>query len=194
MSTNTLKTIGTFTAICISLFALYQSNVSNNLSNKALNISQRPYVSLEPAKFENGKFISIKNSGGKVTIEFRFKISNTGNSSAQNIRTTPVAFSVLRATQENSEAVLESVAQCSSISKGIALAPGDSQYLRFTDSILMESNDASILMRQYSENELSIPFNVEVTYGADGLSTKGKTGLSLVFLPDSVTTIYSVLE
>ncbi|MDP2651808.1 MAG: hypothetical protein Q8O94_01595 [bacterium] len=194
---NTITAIGVLAsvvAIGISLYSLHQSNVANDIAHESLTISQRPYVSVDPVKFDNGKFIFIKNSGGKIEIKFRFKISNRGNSAAQNIRVTPIAFSITGSPPENPEVIVENKVLCSTGTGSIALAPGDYTYLQVSNSLLLDESAVFDLLKQFNNDELSVPFNIEVTYQSDMLPINGKTGLSLVFLPSSVSTNYSVSE
>jgi hypothetical protein len=178
--------------VAFSAYAVMQSNAANGIASKALNVGQRPYISLEPAKFDDGKYIFLKSTGGSLTETFRFKIENKGSSVAQNIRITPIVLSTSEPSPQNPQVAIENNIQCSTATGGIALAPGETTYLEIGGTIPISDSASAILLKELRNDYLSVPINVELTYESDALSIPGKVGESLVFWPDKVDVNYSV--
>lgn len=178
----------------VSVYAVHQSNESARIAQKALDVSQRPYVSLEPVRFDDGNFISLKYINGELKEKMRFKVTNKGASPAQNIRVTPIIFSVARH-PINAQVGPINNTQCSTGPGGAtALNPGDSTHIEISAAIPLEKREVSSLLEQFDNKTLSVPFNIEVTYDSAALSMIGKVGMSLVFWPEKVDINYSVSE
>lgn len=197
-----IKVLAWLLVFGVSVYALIQANKSirlatesNDIARRALASGQRPYISVKPVKFDDGKFLFLKEINGGIAEKFRFELSNKGNSVAQHIVLTPVVISSVEPFPANPKIVVINDIKCMMGSGAIALAPAESTILEISGNVQFSSKDAiSDMARRFEAGELPIPFNIEVTYDSDVLSTKGKTGLSLVFWPDRVETNYSVLE
>ncbi|MDP3729720.1 MAG: hypothetical protein Q8R26_03180 [bacterium] len=199
---NFIKIIAWFFVFGVSVYALIQSNKSIDIANKSNDIAhqalvsgQRPYLSVEPTKFNDNKFIFVKEIAGGIEVKFRFEISNKGNSTAQNIVLTPIVVSTAELSPTKPEVVIVNNIKCSTNSSAFALAPGESTFLEISENIpILDKKSVLNLLQKFENNELSMPFNLEVFYDSNILLTKGKIGLSLIFWPDKVDINYSVSE
>lgn len=190
-----LKFMGWLLVFGLSVYATVQSNRSIDIAQKSFVSNQRPWISVKPVKFDDGKFIYLKRISGGLEERFRFEISNKGNSTAQNIKLSPINVSSTELLPENPSVMLTNNISCSTGTGSIALAPGDNTILEVGGMIpFLNIQSVSDLIAQFESGNLSIPFNLEVTYDSASPSISGKTGQSLIFFPDRIIYKYSVLE
>lgn len=197
---NIAKFIAWFLVFAVSIYSLFQSkksinvaNESNKIADNALTYSQRPYLSVNPIKFNNGKFISVKEIEGGIEGKVRFEISNKGNSIAKNILLTPIILSSIEFVSVETKIAFVNKYECST--GNTALAPGELTILEIGWQIPVYNKEATLdLLHKFENNELSMPLDIEIFYDTNFSTVKGKVGKSLIFWPDKVATNYSILE
>lgn len=197
---NIAKFIAWLLVFAVSIYSLVQSkksinisNESNKIADRALTYSQRPYLSVNPIKFNNDKFISVKEIGGGIEGKVRFEISNKGNSIAKNILLTPIILSSTEFISAETKIAFANKYECSGGTN--ALAPGELTILEIGWQIPVYNKEATLnLLYKFKNDELSIPLDIEIFYDTNFSTAKGKVAKSLIFWPDKVTTNYSILE
>lgn len=190
-----VKFTGWLLILGISVYALFQSNESIGIARQALIVGQRPHLAVKPVKFdENNKYIFVKKINQGIDFKVRFEITNTGNSTARSITTSDIYISVSEPVSSRPELTLRNEISCDKPGKQ-TLVPGESTYIEVGGIFSITDGKAiDDMLGQITNNEFSLPFNIEFYYDSDTSSLKGKTILSLVVWPDKVVTNYSLEE
>lgn len=180
----------------ISISALLQSSESNNISRQALIVGQRPYVTLQPTKFEEiDSYIFARETEKGVETKVRLKLTNTGKSIAKNIKTADIFITGQEIFPTTPHVILQTETKCQP-SGIISLAPDESIFLDIGGEIPVLDRRAIIdQVEKIKTNEYSFPFNIEIYYDTDlEPPIRGKTASSLIIKPQDVEIKYTVLD
>lgn len=190
-----IKSIGIVISIILSVFSVAQSYSANKISKQSLTVVQRPHLAVKPTKFkEIDKYIYAKKIDGGIELKVQFEITNTGNSTAKNIKTSDVYFSTYVKLSPNKKPTLVNEVKCEAPGSP-TLVPGESVFIEIGGAFL--TNDEKIIketLNKITKNELSWPFSVEFYYNYEINAKRGKTALSLLMWPNKVITNYSEEE
>ncbi len=87
-----LALILSFVALFVSIKSCKNSTNANDLAKKAISSSEkqfiltnRPFVTLDSEKYEDGNYFKIERKGRSVYFEFKIKAENVGNAVAKNV-------------------------------------------------------------------------------------------------------------
>lgn len=165
----TLSALVAIVAVGLSSIALFQSHCANELSEKTLEYSQRPYVNIGIEKFKkNNSYFHISRIENTVTLTISLKLENVGNTPAKDI-TAPKIIKIDHNLKENTPLTLD-------LPPIISLGPGQS--CNATYDILLESDkpDAIIKEMELGKWKLDIGFVIQYTSILDDKKTyKTKT-------------------
>lgn len=200
---NIIKFLGWLAILLISIFALVQSNTSNEtakesnkIAKESLVASQRPYLTIVPRKYEeNDSFIFAKETTNGIELKTKFELINNGNSIAKDIKTSDMILTQHETFNTEPQIILENKINCEKPGT-ISLAPSESVFIEIGgETPILDKRAVIDVLEKIKKNEFSFPFALEVYYSSDLEHViQGKTAVSLVIQPKNVEIKYTVMD
>ncbi|PIQ68158.1 MAG: hypothetical protein COV91_05530 [Candidatus Taylorbacteria bacterium CG11_big_fil_rev_8_21_14_0_20_46_11] len=185
------------TAIILPIYLNKSASEANNIAERELELSHRPYITVAPLKFlDTGNFISLKKAGGGMELKVLFKIENTGNSIAKNLRISDVFLTASRVTVKADVQEISPVSEIKCVPKGQNdLTPGESTTFVIGSTLQPLPDDVlENTIKNFESGQFELPINLEVHYESDLLEHGAKTAVSYIIKKAEVTTNYNLKE
>ncbi len=185
------------TILTITVGILAYLNDTRNI--KLTEIAQRPWLAVEPIKFEsdNTYILAYENEKGYF-IKVQFKITNNGQSIANNIKTSDIFMRTeeIFADCEPKITFRNTSKAIISPSGPVSLAPNESVFVTIeSEYALVDVRAFQDLKERIKNNSHKIPFNIEIYYsGGKDSKINGKVGISSTFTSQEVNYNYKINE
>jgi hypothetical protein len=142
-----LMVLFAFFALCISLRSCVVADKANKNSEEAIEVSQkqfiqinRPYIALDPVKFDNKTYLKVIQENDTVYCTFKYIIKNVGNVLAKDIKLPPNAIF-------HSEINVANNAKLNyhNLSDKTILGPGQNHFIELTSMFKLENKEQAII-------------------------------------------------
>ncbi len=157
---------------------------------KMTKVNLRPWLAVEPVKFDDkNSYISVNETKNGFNIKIRFKVTNTGQSVAKNIKSSDV-FVTSQELFINDKTVCTYQGKANVIPTGTtSLTPNEWFFLEVGFEVPLIDKRAFVeLQKKIENNTYELPFNIEIYYsGETDVLTGGKVALSLVLKSQGTT-------
>ena len=193
---NIILFIGWLIPLGISVWAIIISYNSNDISKQALILSQRPYITLKPVKFDGtDSYIFAQKINGGIYTKIKLQLTNTGNSIAKNIKTSDIFVTAQEIFPTKPQVTLQTEIKAQTPNP-ISLAPGESIFMEIEGSMpVSDSRAVTDILEKIKNNDFSFPFNIEVYYDTDLTpNIRGKTASSMIIKPKEIDINYTTLD
>lgn len=163
--------------------------------SRILTFTERPRLSVSEEKFENNnKYIFATQTLDGAEIKVRFRVSNNGGSSAQNVKVGAIYATGVETFSTNPQVIIVTQKKADISPVGpVNLAPQEFKTFEISfQSEVVDKRAVIDMLENIKNDKFNFPFAMEIYYeGEPEVNYKGKLGLSVTFSPSWVDWKYS---